>query len=125
MPAQALALLPRFRELRRICCRCGAHCEDDHICHDQIRHPGVERLFAALAALQQRPGRQQLIEAFRAWLEVPDPASFGDLVQTPDDLELAMEVFRVAAIWANLPPAEQRVANAILEHAGYPRLQVA
>lgn len=119
--SRVLALAPRFRQRQRICCRCRAPYDDEHVCHDRVRHPGVERLFLALQRMQSRandPHAAALLEQLRR--PTVDPGRVA-----AQDPELLAEVLGIALLWANLPSAEQTVANAILEHAGYPTLEVA
>lgn len=126
MGSKSLALVSRYRELRRVCCRCRGPYADGHICPDQVRHPGVERFFLALRALVEHHDRERLRGILGAWLDhAAGPEAIEDLIERGAEPEFVLDAFSVCAIWENLPPSEQLVANQILEHAGYPQLQVA
>lgn len=100
-----------------ICSRCRAPAVDGHVCHDRLRHPAVDDLFAALRACEQLdPSAKGLPDR----LDDREPWDLSDL--SPPELEAFTTAFEVAFIWVNLPANEQRVVNGILEHAGVPTL---
>lgn len=111
-------LLPAVteRRLRRVCSRCkGAHA-DGHVCHDRIRHPRFVDLLDSLArSVELAQGAEQLHTRMEA-------GGMREVPLGPAEAAAFEAVLEVALLWEYLPDWERVVVNAVLEHAGVPKL---